>query len=177
MAERAARRGADEPVDAAPVTPEKVRELALQALERRRRTRRELEVVLRRKGVPSMVFAPVLDRLAEVGLINDLEYARVYLERRAAGRPRGARLLRGELQARGISADLIDRALSERKAAHDPVDDAVKALRPWLSKAGRFEPRERRRRLWEFLARRGFSSDVIEEAARRVGGGASCGEE
>lgn len=177
MAERAARRGAEESPGGADLSSEKVRELALKALERRRRTRHELEAMLRRKGVPVAVFGPVLDRLTEVGLIDDLEYARVYLERRAAGRPRGARLLRGELQARGIAADLVDRALAERSAAHDPVEDAVKALTPWLSRGARLDPRERRRRLWEFLARRGFSADVIEEAARRAGGGQHCDDD
>lgn len=171
MAERPARPGADDPAGSPAVTPERVRELALKALERRRRTRAELETILRRKGVPAPAFGPVLDRLTEVGLIDDLEYARVYLESRAAGRPRGARLLRGELQARGIPAELIDRALAERLAGHDPVNDAVRALRPWLARSRKLEPRERRRKFWEFLARRGFSSDVIEEAARRVGPG------
>jgi regulatory protein len=112
--------------------------------------------------------APVLDRLTEVGLVDDRAYARVYLERRAASRPRGARLLRGELLAKGVPADVADEALAERRDATDPVEDALKALRPWLPRNLALEPRERRRKLWQFLARRGFSSDVIERAALKV---------
>ncbi|HEX7879876.1 MAG TPA: regulatory protein RecX, partial [Candidatus Eisenbacteria bacterium] len=99
-------------------------------------------------------FDPVLDRLTEVGLIDDLEYARVYLERRAAGKPRGARLLRNELMAKGVPGGLIDQALAERKDDHDPAEDAVKALRPKVGTLSKLDSRSRDRKAWEFLARR-----------------------
>ncbi|MDZ4803908.1 MAG: regulatory protein RecX [Candidatus Eisenbacteria bacterium] len=142
-----------------------IREEALRALERRRRTRSEVATILRRKGGSAAEFDPVLDRLTEVGLIDDLQYARVYLEHRAAGKPRGARLLRSELQAKGVPGPLIDQALAERRDEHDPLDDAMKALRPKLNALSRLPERDRKRKAWEFLARRGFSGDVIERAA------------
>src|SRR6185503_9214955 len=102
------------------VNTEEIREIVLAALERRRRTRSQLETILRRKGVKPGDFSVVLDRLTEVGLIDDLQYARVYLERRAASRPRGARLLRAELLAKGVPSDLADQALAERREESDP---------------------------------------------------------
>lgn len=130
---------------------------------------------LRRKGVSAAEFDPVLDRLTEVGLINDLEYARVYLEHRAAGRPRGARLLRSELQAKGVPAPLIEQALAERREDHDPLDDALKALRPKVAALSRLPERDRKQKAWEFLARRGFSGDVIERAALAAFGAIGVG--
>lgn len=149
----------------APSGVDAIREAALRTLERRRRTRSEVALILRRKGVSPAEFDPVLDRLTEVGLIDDLQYARVYLEHRATGRPRGARLLRMELQAKGVPGPLIDQALAERLEDHDPLDDALKALRPKVMALLRLPERERKRKAWEFLARRGFSGDVIERAA------------
>lgn len=153
------------------------REAALTALERRRRTRREVETVLTRKGFAPGVFAPVLDRLAEVGLIDDLEYARVYIRRRAASKPRGARLLRGELLARGVPGALIDEALAEARREGDPVDDALRALAGWRPRGGIADRGEWRRKIWQFLARRGFSGGVIEEAVRRMDVGTPDEEE
>jgi regulatory protein len=141
--------------------PEVIRELVLRALERRRRTRSELATLLRRKGVKAVDFDPVLDRLTEVGLIDDLEYARVYLERRAAGKPRGARLLRNELMAKGVPGALIDQALAERKDDHDPADDAVKALRPKVTALSKLDARTRDRKAWVFWGGRGFCPVVL----------------
>jgi regulatory protein len=167
----ARRAGADAEAaaNAAPKTPDDIRELALKALERRRRTRSELATWLRQRGVSTAESAPILDRLTEVGLLDDLEYARVYLARRAASRPRGARLLRLELLAKGVPAELADQALDERGDDADPVAEALKAARPLLSRGAGLDPRARKQRYWAFLARRGFSTDVIERAWREAG--------
>ncbi len=149
--------------------PEKIRELALTALERRRRTRSELSRILRRKGVRPADYDPILDRLTEVGLIDDLEYARVFIARRAASKPRGARLLRNELLVKGVAPDLIDTALDERDEEADPVDDALRALKPRIARLAALEPRDRKAKAWQYLARRGFSGDVIERAVRAMG--------
>lgn len=149
-------------------TEDNVRKAVLASLERRRRTRSELETMLRRKGFTPAMFTPVLDRLTEVGLIDDMEYARIFLRRRAASRPRGARLLRGELLGKGIPDEIADQALAEMKLEGDPVEDALRALKPWLPKNSGLPPRDRSRKLWQYLARRGFSGDVIERAHARA---------
>ena len=154
-----------------------IREAVLAALERRRRTRSDLETILRRKGFKAADFSPVLDRLTEVGLVDDLQYARVYLERRAASRPRGARVLRAELLAKGVPGSLADQAIAERREDHDPLEDALRALKTWLPRNRSLEPRVRRQKLWQFLARRGFSGDVIERAALEVDVGGAQGDD
>lgn len=148
---------------------ERVRLVVLAALERRRRTRAQLEEVLKRKGFGPGVSAPILDRLTEVGLIDDLEYARVYLRRRVAGKPRGARLLRMELLGKGVPGQEADRALAELQAeGGDPVADALRALGPLLKRSAMLEPRARKQKAWQFLARRGFAGDVVERALRQA---------
>lgn len=159
--------------------PERIRQVILAALERRRRTRSQLETVLRRKGFAAPACAPILDRLTEVGLIDDLEYARVYLRRRVAGKPRGARLLRAELLGKGVPGAEADRALAEFAAeAGDPAEDALRALGPLLKRNATLEPRLLRQKAWQFLARRGFAGDVVERALREAlrGAGEDEGE-
>src|SRR5690349_9733603 len=59
-------------VDEAEQTPARVREAALRLLDRQRRTRSDLARRLRDKGFASGSIDPVLDRLTEVGLVDDV---------------------------------------------------------------------------------------------------------
>ena len=88
--------------DSADVNPHAVaREIALRQLTVRARTRAELARALARKNVPEEVADSVLDRLTEVGLIDDAVFARDWL---AAGarRQRSRRVLLGELAEKGV---------------------------------------------------------------------------
>lgn len=144
------------------VAPEdRARELCLAALERRRHSRRELERKLREREVTAEVAARVLDRLTEVGLVDDLAYARAYVESRQRRRPRGGRGLAAELAARGVAPEVIATVLGEEGEREDPAEAARRAVASKLrSLAGR--PRdEARRKAADFLSRRGFSYDTV----------------
>ena len=149
--------------------PAAAREAALKLLERTRRTRSDLTRRLREKGYASGVVAHVLERLAEVGLVDDVEYARAYLESRARRRTSGRRRLEQDLRARGISADdiAVARARLEEREGHD---DETTAARRVIAQAARryarLDPRTRRQRLYALLVRRGFDGDTIETALR-----------
>jgi len=154
--------------------PAAAREAALKLLERTRRTRSDLARRLRDKGYAAAVVEPVLARLADVGLVDDVEYARAFLEARARRRTAGRRRLEQDLRARGISADDIAaaRALLEAREGHE--DETAGARRVIAQAARRYaklDPRARRQRLYALLMRRGFDGDAIEAALREEGGG------
>jgi len=131
------------------------------------RSRRELERVLQRKGIDPAGVAPVLDRLTEVGLIDDEHYARVFVASRQRTRPRGSRGLAAELGRRGIAPEIVARVLAEVEESVDPVETARRAVAPKLrSLAGR-PVEEIRRKAEQFLLRRGFS---YGEAKAALGG-------
>ena len=136
-------------------------------LERTLRTRRELERRLKDKGFAPVTIAGTLDRLAEVGLVNDAEYARAWLAGRWGRRPSGWRRLQQELRAKGVSEDDIDRAralLAERASAPDEVESAAKLVAQARRRYARLEPQAQRQRLYALLARRGYDGDVIRRA-------------
>jgi regulatory protein len=143
------------------------REAALRLLERQRRTRADLERRLRDKGYAEAAIVEVLDRLASVGLVDDLEYARAFMAGRRARRAAGARRIEQELRARGVSADDIA-AASARLDAEQGGMDELAAARKVVAQADRrnrgTEPRLRRQRLYALLARRGFDSETITQA-------------
>ena len=93
------------------------------------RTRLELERALSRAGAPDDVVASVLDRFADVGLIDDTSYAEAYMRTGVGVRRRGTRSLRAELRVRGVAPDVIDvasgrwmRRASGRRRLPSPAD-------------------------------------------------------
>ena len=124
------------------------------------RTRHQLAQLLQRKRIPSEISVAVLDRLQEVGLLNDEAYARAFVASRQRTRPRGNRGLSSELWAKGIAPDVIQRVLVDSEEAEDPVATARRALEPKLRQLAGKPPDERRRKAEQFLLRRGFSYEV-----------------
>jgi regulatory protein len=143
------------------------REAALRLLERQRRTRSDLERRLRDKGYAGATAGEVLDRLATVRLVDDVEYARAFMAGRRARRAAGARRIEQELRARGVSAEDIEVASARLDAEQGGMDELA-AARKVVAQADRrnrgTEPRLRRQRLYALLARRGFDGDVIRRA-------------
>jgi regulatory protein len=151
-------------------------EIALRALERTRRTRRELERRLRDRGIEPDVARAALERLERVGLVDDLEYARAFLREKLGRRAVGARLLRGQLVARGVSGAVADEAMAELASAEDAgastrteLERAQRAAAQFARRYARLDAKTRRQRLSAALVRRGFDYDTVSEALRALG--------
>ena len=143
------------------------REAALRLLERQRRTRSDLERRLRDKGYAGVAVGEVLDRLAAVRLVDDVEYARAFMAGRRARRSAGARRIEQELRARGVSAEDIGAASARLDAEQGGMDELAAARKVVVQAERRnrgTEPRLRRQRLYALLARRGFDGDIIRRA-------------
>jgi len=153
---------------------ESLRQAALRLLERTRRTRSDLERRLRERGGSATHVAEVLERLAGVGLVDDVEFARAFLAGRWGRRATGWRRIEQELRRRGISGDDIVTARARLEAERGATDEAALARRAIEQSARKYaalEPWERKRRLWALLTRRGFSPDAIEQALREASEG------
>ncbi|MGZ6372414.1 MAG: regulatory protein RecX [Candidatus Limnocylindria bacterium] len=144
-----------------------VRERCLTLLSHQPRTRAELERSLSRAGAPDDVAAAVLDRLTQVGLVDDAAYAEAYVRTGVGVRRRGTRSLRQELRGRGVAPEVIDLAAAQV----DDQDERATALALAARRApglARFAPEVRRRRLTGLLLRRGFSGAVVSDVVAHV---------
>lgn len=153
--------------------PAACREAALRLLERSRRTRADLARRLKEKGYEAAVIEAVLERLAGVGLIDDVEYARAFIAGRWGRRAAGWRVIENDLRRRGVGADDIAAARTRFEVERGGVDELAGALRAIEQSARRYarlDPQVRRRRLWGMLARKGFDGDTIEAALRAAEG-------
>lgn len=163
---------ADEPFGAEPAAepdadPVAVaREIALRQLTVRARSRVELARALARKRVPDEVAEVVLDRLTEVGLVDDAVFARDWL---AAGerRQKSRRALVQELAEKGVDRDVVTAAAAELDADRDELVARGFAERKARSLVG-LDPQVQYRRLAGALARRGFSASVAARVVRDV---------
>ena len=136
---------------------------ALRLLSYRPRSETELRHRLARRGVPPALIDSTIQRLRELGLVDDAAFARAWVESRERTSPRGQRLLRQELRAKGVNSD-ASRELVEG------VDDAEAALRASARRAASLSglPQEEfRRRLGDFLRRRGFDYETIRLTVER----------
>ncbi len=136
---------------------------ALAMLAARPRAARDLERMLVRKGEPAEHVAAAIQRLIALGILDDAQFARQFIRARIAGAGLSRRRLKSELWRRGVDRDVIDAALNE-VIAEDEVDEdaqiakvAAKKLRTLRSA----DPAVARRRLYAFLARRGYEGTAI----------------
>lgn len=124
------------------------------------RPRSEAEVVARlRRFLKAEVVEEVLAHLRQKGLVDDLGFARFWRENREGFSPRGKRLLQQELRQKGVSLEVVAQALE----GLDEEENALRAARRQRPRPGE-PPEDFRRRLGNFLLRRGFSYEV----SRRV---------
>ncbi|MFY9918280.1 MAG: recombination regulator RecX [Mycobacterium sp.] len=147
---------------------EQARNLCLRLLTARARTRAELAGQLTKRGYPDDVSAKVLDRLADVGLVDDADFAEQWVRSRRMNGGKGKRALAAELRTKGVDNEVISAALAdidagaERERAEQLVSDKLRRERLTDDDA------KLARRLVGMLARRGYSQtmafDVVKVA-------------
>ena len=141
-------------------------EAALRFLEPRARSTAEVRRRLTAAGYRSELVDTAVGRLAELGILDDVAFAREWVRSRDRAHPRGTRALASELRAKGIADDTIRTVLGERDG--DDVDgmgqeeDAARRLlerkAAFLRRSG--ETRQVRQRAYALLVRNGFSSEI-----------------
>jgi len=139
-------------------------EQALKFISYRPRSEAEVRQNLKRKEWTDSEIEAVLTRLRNAGLLSDKDFAKYWVETRAAFRPKGKRALQAELRAKGVAASEVATALlqtNDADAARQLADKRAKRLKdlPWP---------DFRRKLSEYLARRGIDYDTISEAVERA---------
>jgi len=137
---------------------------AMLFLSYRIRSEAEIRQNLRKHEIPEPVIEQTLDRLRQGGLANDDQFARAWVENRSAFRPRSRRMMAMELRQKGLKDEAVSSAI-------ESVDDEALAYEAALKRVTRLkdlEWNEFRKKLSEFLARRGFPYSVIAPVVTRM---------
>jgi regulatory protein len=148
----------------------RAQDAALRMLSTSRRSRRDLELRLRRKETDISVIADALGRLDSIGLLNDDEFALAEAAAQLRNASRSSGAVKRRLRQRGIAADIADAAVASAVDSEGVNDlercEAVAEKR--VRQLRGFDRATAQRRLMGFLMRRGFSSDLVFATARRV---------
>ncbi len=141
---------------------DKAFQAALRFLEARPRSATEVRERLTRKEYAPEAIDTALARLAQLELIDDAAFARMWVEHRQTIRPRGISALRDELRRKGIAAELAAHVLSDDELTGDEPERALALARAALRKHANAADRPTfMRRMGGYLQRRGFSFDII----------------
>jgi len=130
----------------------------------RPRSEFELRERLQRRGFDGDNVDAVLSKLKEQGLVDDTAFAQFWRDNRQSFSPRSQWLTKVELRQKGVAADIIDQVV-------DAVDNTDSAYRAALSKArslSQSDYQSFRRRLGEYLKRRGFGYGVINHTVEQI---------
>jgi len=110
----------------------------------------------------------IILRLKSLGLIDDREFTRWWLEQRQTFRPKGKLALRQELRQKGIDDSLISRLLDSLITPEVELETAKKLARKRLKVIKSLPFLEQKRKLVQFLGSRGFSYPTIKLALDEV---------
>ena len=144
-------------------------EAAVQFLGNRPRSVSEIRRHLRGKRYDDEAIDGAIDKLRAQRYVDDLDFAKYWVDQRSRFRPKGDRALVSELTSKGVARETIDAALGEMPAESES-DRARRAIARQLRRWESLEVPERKRKIHAFLAARGFGYDVIDEVIARPDG-------
>lgn len=134
----------------------------------RPRSEREVRDRLRKRDFSQPAIDQAIERMRGWGYLDDQAFAEWWVGNRAEHRPRGKRLLAGELRSRGVSSEVVGEVLEE--AELDEAGAALELARKRLSSLSSLDRQTQERRLAAFLGRRGYGWDVIKPVMKEVFG-------
>lgn len=132
----------------------------------RPRSEKEITDYFRRKKVHESMHEEMLKKLKHLDLLNNLEFAKWWIDQRTRFKPKSKRIIIQELRMKGISQNDVDDAfgdtiIDEEKMARDLIE---KRAYKWKG----LEPRLARQKMSQYLAGKGFGWDVIQKVAEVI---------
>lgn len=132
---------------------------ALRYIAMRPRTEWEIRFYLERKKAPPPLVDSILNKLSIIGLIDDVKYAKAFVNDRRLLRPTSRRKMMAELRKKRVADDVIEQALGQ----DNKLDQA--SIREIVDRKRRqAKYRDDNLKLMQYLARQGFSYDDIKTA-------------
>ena len=131
----------------------------------RPRSEKEVKDYFRRKEIHESLHEDLLKKLKHLNLLNDLDFAKWWIDQRSNFKPKSKRIIIQELRMKGISTDNIDDAfgetvIDEEKLARDLVE---KKMYKWQG----LDERIKKQKISQYLAGKGFGWDVIEKITKK----------
>jgi regulatory protein len=147
-------------------SPDEARRYSLRLLSYRARSEKELRDRLEKKGFSRRSISPVIQSLKDAKLLDDAGLAGQLRRQAQETRLLGYGSAKAFMMKRGLPRDIVEGALEFDESGE--LLNARRLLEKRLKSLGDHPTADDRRRLWNFLARRGYSSGTIRDALRDI---------
>ncbi len=140
---------------------------ALKLLGIRKRSVRQLYHKLSEKGFDGQAVSEVLSRLQQSKLLDDEEFARGYVSEKTTAHPAGKLKMLRDLKRKGVSHEVAGRAVSELDENYE-FNMAFKLGQSKAELLRNLDVRKRRKKVYDYLLRKGFHFEVCREVIRGI---------
>jgi regulatory protein len=137
---------------------------AVRFLGYRPRSQSEIRQRLVKHGFDAAIIEKTLERLKDSGFTDDDAFARFWVENRELFSPRSRRLAKMELKRKGLEPEVIEKAVD----MIDEKDSAYRAAQKRAPRLAALDYNDFRRRLGQYLGRRGFGYGIIKEITEKA---------
>jgi regulatory protein len=142
-------------------SPDEARRYSLRLLSYRARSEKELRDRLEKKGFSERSISPVMQSLKDVKLLDDAALAEQLRRQAREIKLLGYGSAKAYMLKRGLPRDIVEGALEFD--GHEELRSARKLVDKKLKSMGNYLTVDDRRKLWNFLARRGYSFGTIRD--------------
>jgi regulatory protein len=143
---------------------DKAKSYAYRLLNFRPRSEQELREKLRNRGYSKDIISHIVSDLKSRALIDDYVFAQLWTKSRLQDSGHSLFRIRQELIAKGITREIIEDILAQGGQDFDELDIAVKLISKRVTLVRNIEKDKAMQRLYSYLKRRGFSSNIIYKA-------------
>jgi len=145
----------------------KAKDRALNFLSYRDRSEKEIRTKLNGIGYEDNIIEWVIGELKRLKFLDDERFAQGYAQTQMITRPMGEYFLKRELKQKGIDSELIDQTIEKVYEEKDQFSVAKELAQQRKSRYKDLGELKAKKRVSDFLLRRGFSWDVVSEVIER----------
>lgn len=122
---------------------------------------------LKKKKLSEQIIARIMAKLVEYKFIDDLEFAKLWIEQRTKSKHKPVWTIEFELKQKGIKKEIIDEVLSKFEQLKSvDLESARKLAEKKLDFYRNLDPKKRREKVMSYLLRKGFSYDIVKKAIK-----------
>lgn len=126
----------------------------------------EIRDKLKTKKISVQTIEKTIEHLQALGLLNDEQFALQLVNEKISGKPVGKQVLRQKLYQKGIRKEIAEKVLDEVFSKVDEKKLALTSFKKYFPKLADLEKNKKKKKAFDFLARKGFDFDIINEVIR-----------
>ncbi len=142
----------------------KAKDYAYRLLSYRQRSTQELRERLDKKGFTPKAIKKTIEYLSQLNYLNDENFAKFWIQTKIQSKPLGWSLMRYQLRQKGVTEEVLEKVSSDFLGQYNEVDAAKKLATSRRKRYKGLESLKLKKRLYDYLCRRGFSQEAILQA-------------